>query len=105
MPLSPPRFGEVYEIGHSSVQDPVPHFVSSDLYNASGLGVLAAEVDNRALRTADIHERIPGVGTAMLDRISWYPSNWLGDRVGVLDTGRHDPVTRVIRNLLGNEPL
>lgn len=101
-----PSFGQVWTVGHPD--DPellpaVPHLVvSGDLYNESGLGAIVVEVDPHELREPDLHEAISGVGTAMLDRLSWYPPNWLREHVGDLPAERHDSVAQLVRNLIGS---
>jgi len=38
----------------------------------------------------------------MLDRLAWYPQNWLREHVGELPDERHGEITRLVRNLIGN---
>lgn len=99
-------YGQVWTVGHPAddeVLSPVPHLViSSDLYNESGLGAIMAEVDVHDMRAPELHEPLPGVGTAMLDRLAWYPGSWLREHVGDLPSERHADVTRLVRNLIGN---
>lgn len=103
----PPSFGEVWAIGHPG-EDPqalpqVPHLVvSSDLYNESGLGTIVVEIDQFEMRAPEIHEPITGLGTAMLDRLAWYPQSWLRRHLGALAPERHHEVARLVRNLIGN---
>ncbi len=100
------RYGQVWTVGHPTEVDvlpPVPHLViSSDLYNDSGLGTIMAEVDVHDMRAPELHEPLPGVGTAMLDRLAWYPGSWLREHVGDLPPERHADVARLVRNLIGN---
>ncbi|MBA3575362.1 MAG: type II toxin-antitoxin system PemK/MazF family toxin [Nocardioidaceae bacterium] len=101
-----PRYGEIWTVGHPA--DPeilprVPHLViSGDLYNDAGLGAIVVEIDPNQLRAPELHQPIPGLGTAMLDRLAWYPQNWLREHVGELPDERHDEITRLVRNLIGN---
>lgn len=98
----PPRFGEVWTIKDTIPEDlpPVPYLVvSNDLYNDSGLGVIMAEIDVHAIREAEIHEPIDNLGTAMLDRMAWYPLRWLGEKVGELPAARVESVRQRVINL------
>ncbi|MGB6161162.1 MAG: type II toxin-antitoxin system PemK/MazF family toxin [Pseudonocardiaceae bacterium] len=101
----PPSFGQVWTTGHpthAEVLPSVPHLVvSSDLYNESGLGVIVVEIDSHEMRDPELHEPIPGIGTVMLDRLSWYPQNWLREHIGNLPDDRHTELGRLIRNLIG----
>lgn len=100
------RYGQVWTIGtadRGGVVPPVPHLVvSSDLYNECGLGVIAAEVFGGEMTNPDLHEPIPGVGSALLDVLAWYPTGWLVEHVGDLPADRHREVARLVRNLIGN---
>ncbi|MGH3808518.1 MAG: hypothetical protein ACRDRU_18225 [Pseudonocardiaceae bacterium] len=100
----PPSFGQIWTTGyptHTEVLPNVPHLVvSSDLYNESGLGVLVVEIDSHEMRDPELHELIPGIGTVMLDRLAWYPQNWLREHIGDLPDNRHTELGRLIRNLI-----
>lgn len=78
--------------------------VSSDAYN-SAFGdrrLIAVEVDSRAVYQGVYREPVVDAGTAHLDRLTWVTRRQLVELVAELHPDRHDHVTTVIRQLIGN---
>ena len=60
------------------------------------------EIDSRAVFEGVYREPIVDAGTAYLDRLTWVARRQLTELVGQLHPDRHEHVTRVIRDLIGN---
>ncbi|MDQ3886513.1 MAG: hypothetical protein M3308_05775 [Actinomycetota bacterium] len=101
---SPVRFGQVWESPDEAIGAMRYLIVSSDAYNAAfgDRRAIAVEIDSRAVFEGVYREPIVDAGTAHLDRLTWVTRRQLVELVGQLHPGRHEHVTRVIRDLIGN---
>ena len=96
----------MWTIGYADQPDgplPEPYLVvSNDIYNETGLGVIGVQVLPDTF-SGTLYEPVPGVGTAQLDMIAWFPPGWLVEHIGDLVPARHPEVARLVRNLIGND--
>ncbi|MGH4016058.1 MAG: hypothetical protein ACRDSL_19475 [Pseudonocardiaceae bacterium] len=101
---SPVRFGQVWESPDEAIGTMRYLIVSSDAYNTAfgDRRAIAVEIDSRAIFEGVYREPITDAGTAYLDRLTWVTRRHLVDLVGHLHPARHEHVTRVIRDLIGN---
>lgn len=78
--------------------------VSADTYNEvfGDRRVITVEVDSHAIYTGAYREPIPDAGTAHLDRLVWVARRSLLELVAHLHPERHNDVTRIVRDLIGN---
>jgi hypothetical protein len=99
------RFGQVWPVKGGVMGPEQWMLVSSDLYleldvdNMHAVPVLAA--DSAGWRV--VTEHLPGIGVAVLDRVTALPRTWLigSEPTGQLAEDRTEEVGRRIRNLIG----
>lgn len=101
---APLRFGQVWESPDEAIGTMRYLIVSSDAYNAAfgDRRAIAVEIDSRAVFEGVYREPITDAGTAYLDRLTWVTRRHLVHLIGYLHPARHEHVTRVIRDLIGN---
>lgn len=99
------RFGQVWESPDEAIGSLRYLVVSSDAYNMAfgDRRAIAVEIDSRALFEGVYREPITDAGTAYLDRLTWVSRDQLVELVGYLHPSRHARVTRVVRELIGND--
>jgi mRNA-degrading endonuclease toxin of MazEF toxin-antitoxin module len=100
----PVRFGQVWESPDEAIGSMRYLIVSSDAYNDAfgDRRAIAVEIDSRAVFEGVYREPITDAGTAYLDRLTWVARRHLVQLIGHLHPDRHDHVTHVIRDLIGN---
>ncbi|HSL08739.1 MAG TPA: hypothetical protein VK887_12315 [Pseudonocardiaceae bacterium] len=98
------RFGQVWESPNEAIGSMRYLIVSSDAYNDAfgDRRAIAVEIDSRAVFEGVYREPITDAGTAYLDRLTWVARRHLGQLIGHLHPDRHDHVTHVIRDLIGD---
>lgn len=100
----PIQFGQVWESPDEAIGSMRYLIVSSDAYNAAfgDRRAIAVEIDSRRVFEGVYWEPIPDAGTAYLDRLTWVARRHLVELVAHLHPDRHEHVTRMIRDLIGD---
>jgi mRNA-degrading endonuclease toxin of MazEF toxin-antitoxin module len=100
----PVRFGQVWESPDEAIGPMRYLIVSSDAYNDAFVDrrAIAVEIDSRAVFEGVYREPITDAGTACLDRLTWVARRRLVQLIGHLHPDRHNHVTHLIRDLIGN---
>lgn len=101
---TPIRFGQVWESQGEAIGLMRYLVVSADAYNEvyGDRRVIAVEVDSQAVYTGAYREPVSDAGTTHLDRLVWVARRRLVELVAHLHPDRHIPVTRVIRDFIGD---